>query len=95
MSFCNLTITNLIVKLDKHQLPRDIHATFSNGCRLHLDYQKKWQQCFVFVTGYVYNVFTHKPFRHHIPEEIQTKDMTRKDWADVCFKYFVELRGTE
>jgi len=96
MSFCNLTITYLSVRLDKYKLPREIYAVFNDGCRLQIYFQKRWRLTSTYLETDTERLHLDaSPFRHHVPDEIQTKDMTRKDWANVCFKYYMELRGIE
>ena len=88
----SLTIKKLQVRLDRHKLPREIYAVFNDGCRLSINFQKTWR----LTTAYLWTDTERlhldaSPFRHHVPDEIQTADMTRKDWAHVCFKYRMEM----
>jgi len=89
----NHTLTvALTVRLDRHKLPREIYAVFNDGYRLLISFQKRW-----LLTSAYLDTDTERlhldasPFRHHVPDEIQTADMTRKDWAHVCLKYRMEM----
>jgi hypothetical protein len=86
-----LTINKLKIWTDRNDLPLDIHAQFNDGWRLHLRFVRHWNQCFATLQRDDETIHLEAAFRHHAPDEIQTADMTRKDWAHVCFKYRMEM----
>lgn len=88
-------ITKLLISTYKDGVPKDIHAVFSDGRRLTLNYQRTWRQCFANLNG---NKRTSRgletSFLHHITTDgINSPwvDMTRSDWANVCFAYRTEM----
>lgn len=91
-----MTIKKLSINLDKKDLPIDIFAVFNDGRRLTLNYQQTWQMCFASLSGCK---GLEAAYRHNIPTGIETANMTRQDWANVCFQYRSELdnkgRGEE
>jgi hypothetical protein len=89
-----LTIKKLQVHLNRQKLPTQIYAVFNDGWRLIIYFQKRWHLTSAYLEIPSESRRLHldaSPFRHHVPDEIQTADMTRKDWADVCFRYRMEM----
>ena len=88
-----ITIKKLSINLDKNDLPQDIFAQFSDGRWLTLDYQQTWQQCFATLSG---NKRTGRrletSYRYNLPTDIETTKLTRRDWEQVCYRYYEELK---
>ena len=92
MEHKTLAITKLAITTHKDGIPNHIYAVFNDGRHLTLDYQRTWQQCFASISG---NKRTGRSleaeFRRHMPTYGMTADMTRVDWAKVCFAYRMEM----
>ena len=90
-----MKITRLIIKTRKDKVPVDIYAVFSDEKRLHLDYQTTWRQCFAVLSGGRIERWC-QPFLHHITTDginSPWANMTRTDWAKVCFAYRNEMEA--
>lgn len=87
-----IALTKLNISLDRNDLPVFIYAVFNDGRRLQIDYQKTWRQCFVNISGDKRNSRgLETSYRHNIPDDIETTKLTRRDWEQVCYRYYEEL----
>jgi len=92
-----MKIKKLQIDTRKDRVPINIYAIFDDGRRLQLTYQTTWQQCFATLSG---NKRTGRgleaPFLHHITTDginSPWENMTRTDWAKVCFAYRNEMEA--
>ena len=83
---------------EKRKVPIDVYAMFGDDASVHLRYERAWRQCFSTPRHYDESgkkaVFHESPFLHHITTDginSPWADMTRRDWADVCFAYRMQL----
>jgi hypothetical protein len=86
-------INKLKVNLDKIGLPNCVVARFNDGQILKLDFVKTWRQCFATLSGGEERVFSEASYRNYFPEGVQTTEMTRRDYANVCFAYYSEMNN--
>ena len=88
-----MKIISIQIKTHKDGVPNDIYAVFDDGQHLTLDYQRTWRQCFANLSN---KIFDEAEFLHHIETDginSPWKDMTRNDWANVCFAYRKEMEA--
>ena len=89
-----MKVTRMTIKTHKDGVPNRIHAVFSDGRWLTLDYQRTWQQCFATLSGNGNRVYEEAEFLHHITTDginSPWATMTKEDWTDVCFAYRNEM----
>lgn len=85
-----VTVKRLSIFTGKNRLPDSVYAEFSDGRHLALDYQVTWAQCFATLSR---GRGIECEYRRHMPSGVSPTEFDRKDWAEICLRFYRELTG--